>query len=440
MPPKKLMSPNPRAENRERRTGNWRFANRPKASSPLEDSSGIPEPPDPTPMPASSAITADIVILGAGVMGASIAFHLAKRKAGKIVVIDKGHVGQGGSGRSSALIRMHYSYPPEVQLALVSLHMFQHWGDAVGCAGDFRKTGFVRIVHPGESDRLKQNVEMQCRLGVNVRLIDRAELKELEPDWSVDEVELAAYEPDSGYGDGAGVANDFLARARDLGVKYLSRTESSLCIEHGRIRGVGTGQGEISAPIVMAATGPWTRPLFQKANLDLPIETEYHHVAILKKPPDMKGGGCACIDSVTATYFRSDAHDKFLVGDFYGQRGADPDNFPQRATDHELEEIIERACHRVPRLENAEVMRGVTGVYDMTPDSRPLLGEMPEVSGLYICAGFSGMGFKISPAIGLVMSELLLDGQGKTVDIGSFCPSRFKEGKPIKAEFEYKDD
>ncbi len=99
--------------------------------------------------------TADIVILGAGVMGASIAFHLAKRKAGKIVVIDKGHVGQGGSGRSSALIRMHYSYPPEVQLALVSLRMFENWRDVVGEEGDFRKTGFVRIVHPGETERLK---------------------------------------------------------------------------------------------------------------------------------------------------------------------------------------------------------------------------------------------------------------------------------------------
>ena len=160
--------------------------------------------------------TADIVILGAGVMGASIAFHLAQRKAGKIVVIDKGHVGQGGSGRSSALVRMHYSYPPEVQLALVSLQMFQHWRDVVGAEGDFRKTGFVRIVHPGEGVRLKHNVEMQCGLGVNVTLIDRHQLKELEPDWQVDEVELAAYEPDSGYGDGAGVANDFLTRAREL--------------------------------------------------------------------------------------------------------------------------------------------------------------------------------------------------------------------------------
>jgi sarcosine oxidase subunit beta len=385
--------------------------------------------------------TADIVILGAGVIGTSIAFQLAQRNAGRIVVIDKDHVGRGGSGRSSALIRMHYSYPPEVQLALVSLHMFQHWREIVGEPGDFRKTGFVRIVHPNETERLKLNVEMQRKAGVNVQLITREELQQLEPDWSVDEVELAAYEPESGYGDGAGVANDFLSRARDQGVTYLPRTQATSFLVAGDcVRGVNTDHGKINAPIVVAATGPWTRPLFQQAGYDLPIETEYHQVAILKNAPGMKGGGCACIDSVSATYFRSDAHDKFLVGDFYGKRGADPDNFPQRASDDSLEEIIERASHRVPKLENAEVMRGVTGVYDMTPDCRPLLGEVPDISGLYVCAGFSGMGFKISPAIGVVMAELVLDGQGKTVDISAFRPSRFAEGQPIKAEYEYKDD
>ena len=102
--------------------------------------------------------------------------------------------------------------------------------------------------------------------------------------------------------------------------------------------------------------------------------------------------------------------------------------------------LIERACRRIPKLQNAEVMRGVTGVYDMTPDSRPLLGEVLEIEGLYLCAGFSGMGFKISPAIGLVMSELLLDGAEKTVDISAFSPNRFVENRPIKAEFEYVDD
>lgn len=390
---------------------------------------------------SASLKTADFVIIGAGVMGASIAFHLARRQAGGIVVIDKDHVGSGGSGRSSALVRMHYSYPPEVQLALISLKMFQHWREVVGEPGDFRKTGFVRIVHPRETELLKQNVEMQRKLGATVELIDRRQLRELEPDWNVDEMELAAYEPDSGYGDGSAVANDFLSRARDLGVIYAPRTQvQAIRVTDDRVRGVTTDHGEIASPVVISATGPWTRPLFEAIGCSLPIEPEFHQVAILKNAPGMKGGGCACIDSVTATYFRSDAQDKFLVGDFYGKRPIDPDNFPQRTSDESLEEIIERAARRVPKLENAEVMRGVTGVYDMTPDSRPLLGEVPSVRGLYVCAGFSGMGFKISPAIGLVMSELLLDGAGKSVDVSPFRPNRFAEGAPIKAEFEYVDD
>jgi len=385
--------------------------------------------------------SADIVILGAGVMGASIAFHLAKRKAGSIVVLDKDHVGRGGSGRSSALVRMHYSFPAEVQLALVSLQMFQNWQEIVGAPGDFRKTGFVRIVHPNETERLKQNVEMQRGLGAKVELIDRHQLRELEPDWAVDEIELAAYEPESGYGDGAGVAGDFLAAAREIGATYLSRTAATqLVIESGKVSGVVTADGRISSPTVIVATGPWSRPLVQQAGYDLPIECEFHQVAILRNAPNMKGGGSACIDSVTATYFRSDAHDKFLVGDFYGKRPVDPDNFPQRASDESLGEIIERACRRVPKLEGAEVMRGVTGVYDMTPDSRPLLGEIPNAKGLYICAGFSGMGFKISPAIGLVMSELVLDRVSKTIGIGAFRPERFAEHSPIKAQYEYVDD
>ncbi len=187
--------------------------------------------------------TADVVILGAGVMGTSIAFQLAKRKAGKIVILDKDHVARGGSGRSSALIRMHYSFPPEVELALLSLRVFQNWQEVVGRAGDFHQTGFVRIVHPNEIERLKLNVEMQRKLGARVQLIDRHELHELEPDWMVDDVDLAAYEPDSGYGDGAAVAGDFLSAARDMGVAYVSRTHATaLEVEGGRVQSVVTDQ------------------------------------------------------------------------------------------------------------------------------------------------------------------------------------------------------
>jgi sarcosine oxidase subunit beta len=384
--------------------------------------------------------TADFIILGAGVMGASIAFHLARRNAGRIAVIDKEHAGSGGSGRSSALVRMHYSFAPEVQLALISLKMFQHWREIVGEPGEFRKTGFVRIVPPHETELLKQNVAMQKKLGVNVELLDRQQLKRLEPDWQVDEMELAAYEPDSGYGDGNVVANDFLSQARESGATYLSKTRATdLLFDSGRIRGVQTDQGEIHAPVVIAATGPWTRPLFEFTGFDPPIETEFHQVAILKNSASMMPGA-ACIDSVTSTYFRSDASNKFLIGDFYGKRPVDPDNFPPRPSETDLEDMIERTARRVPKVANAEVMRGVTGVYDVTPDSRPLLGRVPGINNLYLCAGFSGMGFKISPAIGLVMSELILDGDAKSVDITPFRPARFAEGAPIKAQFEYKDD
>jgi sarcosine oxidase subunit beta len=219
------------------------------------------------------------------------------------------------------------------------------------------------------------------------------------------------------------------------------RTQATkLLVKANRISGVVTDRGTVEAPIVILATGQWSRALLQEVDVDLPIETELHQVGILLNPPELKAGGCACIDHASTLYFRSDGQDKMLVGDFHGERGIDPDNFPQRPSEESLIDFVERASRRVPKLREAGLMRGITGVYDMTPDSRPMLGEVPGVRGLYIVAGFSGMGFKLSPAVGLVMSELLLDGRGNTVDISAFRPARFAEGKPIKAEFEYDDE
>jgi glycine/D-amino acid oxidase-like deaminating enzyme len=385
--------------------------------------------------------SADYVILGAGVMGASIAFHLARRGAGRILVLDKGDVASGGSGRSSALVRMHYSFSPEVDLAVKSLEIFRSWKDYVGRDGDFRQTGFVRIVPKSDLSRLEKNVAMQRAHGVDARVVTREELARIVPDWNVDDVPLAAWEPGSGYGDGAGVANDFLERAREMGAVYRSQTRATgFRVEGGRVTGVATDRGEVSAPVVVAATGPWSRPLFAGVGFDLPVESEYHEVAILKNPPGFAGGGPACIDGITTTYFRSEVGGLTLVGDFWGKRGVDPDAFSQSASTDSLASLVERAARRVPALAEAEIWRGVTGVYDVSPDFRPLLGETPGIRGLYVVAGFSGMGFKISPAIGLVVSELLLEGIARTVDISAFAPDRFAKGRPIKAQWEYGDE
>jgi len=383
----------------------------------------------------------DVIILGAGVIGTSIAFHLARRGTTGVTVVDRAAVAEGGSGRSSALVRMHYVFPPEVQLAVKSLEYFRNWSEIVGRPGDFRETGFVRIVHPDEAELLKANVEMQRANGADARVVTGEELKEIEPDWFVEDVVAAAYEPTSGYGDGAAVAGDFLSRAREMGVEYRPGTRvTAFRVEGGRVLGVETDGGRIDAPVVMVATGPWTGPLFRAVGVDLPIEPEFHEVVALRNPPSMRGGGCACIDSITQTYLRPEGSDMTLIGDFHGKRGVDPDAFPETVSEESFADIVLRASHRIPALEEAGMARGVTGIYDRTPDSRPLLGPVPGVEGLFVAAGFSGMGFKISPAIGLVMSELLLDGRATTVDITPFRPTRFAEGRPVRAEFGYRND
>jgi sarcosine oxidase subunit beta len=389
--------------------------------------------------------TADVVILGAGVMGASIAFHLARRGAGKILVLDKGDVAGGGSGRSSALVRMHYSFPAEVDLAVKSLEIFRTWKDYVGRDGDFRQTGFVRTVPESDLDNLEKNVAMQRAHGVDARVVDRAELSEIAPAWNVDDVPRAAWEPGSGHGDGSGVATDFLERAREMGVTYRSQTRvTAFRAAAGRVTGLATDGGDVAAPVVVAATGPWSRPLFSGVGFDLPVEGEYHEVAILKNPPHLARVGPACIDGITTTYFRPEVGGLTLIGDFWGKRGAeaDPDAFAQSPSAESLAGLVERTVARVPALADAQIWRGVTGVYDVSPDFRPLIGEIPGARGLYTVCGFSGMGFKISPAIGLVVSELLLDGRGRTVDISAFDPARFAPGGsgPIKAEWEYGDE
>lgn len=385
----------------------------------------------------------EIVIIGAGVIGSSTAFHLAEQGARSVTVLDAVHAGGGMSSRSSALVRMHYTFEPEVRLAVESFAYFRNWAERVGRPSVFHPSGFVRLVPADELTSLQRNVEMQRACGANVQLIGADDLHELEPAWNVEDVVAAAYEPLSGYGDGAAVAGDFLSRARELGVEYRPNTRvRQLVVEGGRVQGVVTDDGVVGADFVVAATGVWTKPLLAKAGIEVPIETEYHEVAalernLLKELPVRT----ACIDSVTQTYFRPETGGGVLIGDFLGRKiGVDPDAIPQIPEDESLAELVSRAARRVPALQEASLHRGVTGVYDMTPDARPLIGPLSELEGLFLAAGFSGTGFKISPAVGRAVAEWLLDGRSRTVDISAFRPSRFLEGRPIVSPYAYAAD
>ena len=384
---------------------------------------------------------ADVLVVGAGVIGAATAFHLTRMGAGSVAVLDRGTVGSGMSSRSSALVRMHYTFPPEVDLAVRSDAMFDSWTDLTGRPSCVRRTGFVRLVAKEETDLLRANVSMQRQRGARAEVVDGAELARLAPELRTDDVECAAWEPHGGYGDGAIVAGDLLAAAREAGAAYRPNTRvRSLVTDGERVVGVQADDGGMHAGIVVLAAGVWSPPLLATVGLDLPIETELHHVAVIAHAAGA-GARVACIDSTTQTYFRPEAAgERTLIGNFTGPRGADPDRIAATARDGDLAELVGSAARRVPAFAESGIAAGVTGVYDMTPDARPMLGEVPGLPGLVLAAGFSGMGFKISPAVGEAIAELIVAGEATHVDLDAFRPGRFADGQPIHPALSYADD
>ncbi|MGN6792802.1 MAG: NAD(P)/FAD-dependent oxidoreductase [Streptosporangiaceae bacterium] len=385
--------------------------------------------------------TADVLIIGAGVIGASTAFHLTRLGAGSVTVLDRSTVGSGMSSRSSALVRMHYTFPPEVDLAVRSDAMFDSWTDLTGRPSCVRRTGFVRLVAKEETDLLRANVAMQRVRGARAEIIDGAELGRLAPGLRTEDIECAAWEPHGGYGDGAIVAGDLLGAARESGATYRPNTRvRCLTMDGDRVTGVHTDDGLLHAGIVVLAAGVWSAPLLAAAGIDLPIETELHHVALVAHAAGA-GAGLACIDSITHTYFRPESGgERTLIGGFTGPRGADPDRISAAAPAGELAELVGSAARRVPALADAGIAAGITGVYDMTPDARPMLGELQGRPGLVLAVGFSGMGFKISPAVGEALAELIVAGAATRVDLAAFRPGRFADGQPIQPELGYADD
>jgi glycine/D-amino acid oxidase-like deaminating enzyme len=319
--------------------------------------------------------------------------------------------------------------------------MFDEWMELTGRPTCVHRTGFVRLVHNEEADLLRANVAMQRDHGAHAEVIDPAELARLAPGLRTDDVRCAAWEPHGGYGDGAIVVGDLLAAARSAGAGYRPHTPARALISDGdRITGVETDAGPVHAGVTLLACGVWSPPLLAAARIDLPIETELHRVAFVRHPPG-RGACVACIDSTTQTYFRPEAGGQMtLVGGFTGPRGADPDGIPGTAAAHELTELIGAAARRVPALADGGIAAGITGVYDMTPDARPMLGQVPGRPGLMLAAGFSGMGFKISPAVGEALAELIVAGGASHVDLAAFRPSRFAEGEPISPVLAYRDD
>lgn len=381
----------------------------------------------------------DVIVVGAGVVGTSIAFHLA-RAGVRVTIVDKGDICAEMTARSGALVRMHYSFAPEAALARESLRYFANWRDIVG-VGDpgFVRTGFAIVVGPCNMAKLRANVAMLRELGIDTHLCEPSELNELGAGINTDQIALAAYEPLSGYADPVATTRAFADAASQLGatIRLRSRIEKViLCGEHAT--GLKLfGAEELSAGALCLATGPWTDSLLPPHTPRIGLKTERAQIAYFRRDPATRHIGC--IDTVAGAYFRPHGETLTLAGLGAWRPGdkPDPDDFREDNDPDFIEEVGRRLGQRVTAMRGAPYVRGHAGIYDVSPDARAVLGKVPGVDNLYVAAGFSGTGFKTAPAVGASMAELILSGRPHTVDITPFRFERLLQGALIESPNEY---
>jgi sarcosine oxidase subunit beta len=389
--------------------------------------------------------TYDSIVIGAGVMGASLAFHLAERGL-KPAILERKTVASGATGYSSGLVRMHYDLAVEAELTFVSYkNYYSNWRQRVG--GDtsttlsascgFINTGFLKIVKREYEDKLRGNVANQQRIGINTSIISAADVKKLFPDFNTEHFDFAAYEPDSGYADATLTTNSFIESAKRSGATLIQNCEvTAIRTVGGKVTGVSANQGDFDAPIVINAAGRWAKQIASLAGVEVPLETWTHDVAFLHRPPSL-GKIPTVIDDIINGYFRPEGSALILAASEEDSlRGETPDADEQTPSPTFVEKLIDNMVKRIPKIEESGLQSIHVGRDGLTPDQRAIYSAAGP-DGFYLACGLSGTGFKTSPAAGASMVELILDGVPKTVDITPFRFSRFAEGKLLHGEYAY---
>jgi sarcosine oxidase subunit beta len=378
--------------------------------------------------------TADVIIIGGGIHGASLAFHLARRGA-KPLLLEKKHLAAGATGRSSGLVRMHYDTEMDSRLAWESFAYFRNWKEMVGGECGFTRTGFVQIVEPKYEAALRANVAMHQQIGIPAFLVSADDVKRLAPAFATDDFTVAAYEPESGYAMPSDAAQALLTAAIRHGARFMQDCAvTAIQTVGGRVSAVETTQGVFSTAVVVNAAGAWAGQINQMVGLELPYDTWRHDTMFVAPPAQMAAAYPTVIDFPGQMYFRAEGN-LMLVGLEDGNPlGESPDNDTSHARPGFVERAIDRLCGRVPVMERGGLHSAHGGYDGITPDQHAILGAAGP-DGFYLDCGHSGTGFKTAPAIGLCMSELILDGTAQTVDISALSPDRFANGKLIKGNY-----
>jgi sarcosine oxidase subunit beta len=387
------------------------------------------------------AVTCDIVFVGGGVIGTSTALALARRRVGRVVLLEKTFLGAGSSGKSGAIIRQHYSNRLTASMAQHSLRVFERFDEQVGGPPVFTRTGMVVVVNERDRAGLEQNVAMQRELGIDVRLVSGQVLADIDPNARLAEDELAAYEAEAGYVEAVQVVASFAEAARREGADIRLGVEvRSLVRDGGKVTGVDTNEGRYASPCVVLATGPWAAQLAREVGVALPVQACRTQVALYRRPPDFGRRGLVYGDFVQGIYFKPTHGDMIHAGSLAGEEvndPVDPDDYNEAADGPWLPLVRQRLGRRYPAMHRAYGRGGFGALYAVTPDWHPILDRLPGLDGGYCAVGFSGHGFKMSPVVGQLMAELVVDGSAQTMDIAPLRLARFGESDLVKTPYSY---
>jgi sarcosine oxidase subunit beta len=371
--------------------------------------------------------TASAIIIGGGVVGCSIACHLASRGLGDVVVLERETVGSGTTSKAAGGIRAQFPTETEIRFSLESIAVFERFEEEFGVDPGYRKIGYLFLVSdPADLRGYEARIALQRRLGVDVRVITPDDARKLVPALRVDDLLAAVWGPGDGLAGPAEVTAGFARRARERGVRIAEGVQvTGIEREGDRVVGVTTSDGAVAGPLVVNAAGPAAARIARMAGVDIPVHPRRRHIFFTEPFPEIPGPVPLTTDRASGFYFRKELEQVLLSPGDVVDIGADFE-VPMDAA--MMTEAVQKAVDRVPVLEQARIAGGWAGLRPLTPDDHAIIGWAPGVRGFFLAVGFGGHGFQHSPATGRHTAAWILDGT-PAMDLSLFDPARFADGR-----------
>ena len=372
--------------------------------------------------------TADVIVIGAGVIGCSTAYHLAKAGVTDVLVVEMDQVGAGSSGQSASMLSLQFCTSElSARMAQYSYGRYMAFEEEIGVPIDFKRTGWVSLATKESAEQLLEVARMSRCLGITTETLTPEEIKQRYPEINIDDIAVGTWGPDDGSFDPHMIMWGFMRRAREMGVTLRQGVRATgVRVQKGRVAGVQTDDGFVATDVVVNAGGPWAAEIGRWVDVDVPIVNSARSILVTGPFPEIPSDR-PFIEDVTAEWYFRPEGPGVLMG-----MGSSPTDTLDVSLDFEtMDEMVATAVHRVPVLEKASVLTGWTGIRPLTLDDLPIVGPVPGVEGFILNCGWGGVGIINAPIAGQLAAELIGDGRASTTDIGPLRIERF-DGRSVE--------